>query len=123
MKITINETDERTVYPDIDDNLTQPEGQRFAVVMKKPSAFRLAKATRKQTVVNGDIVVENDWTGMLRAYVKELRKAPELQFGETSRTMTVDDLFEYDELSPIVNALTGAITEMRKTEGDDSPKN
>jgi hypothetical protein len=124
MEISINKPAESVCYPDIDDNLSLPEEKRFGFRLRKPSAIRLAQQVRRTRVVNGETIVEQDWTGSIRAYVVEILNPPTLKLGdEESRDLVLSDVFEYSELNPIIGQLSDAINKLREGEGDDSPKN
>jgi len=123
MKINISKPQTTTVYPDIENNAELPEADQFAVILEKPSALKLAAATRKIFLVDGEVQEQFDWSGSARAYVKELVNPPTLSIDGKERRLRLEDVFNYDDLLPIRDAINAGIEHIRNQEGDTSPKN
>lgn len=125
MELKITKPQERTVYPDVGDNLSQPEEERFAVVLAKPSDQKLGEAMIEM-VMNEENQLEQryNWRGATRAFIKRFVNAPTLNIDGRRRAARVDDLFRFDELSPVLNQIAEAVNEMRADEdGEGSEKN
>lgn len=121
MEIRITKPQERTVYPDVADNLDQPEEDRFAIVLVRPSDQKLGDATIEM-VFNEDNEIEQhyNWRGAARAFIRKLVNPPMLNIDGHKRAARIDDLFRYDELAPALRAVNDAVTEMRADEKSEA---
>jgi hypothetical protein len=121
MELKITKPQERTVYPDIGDNLNQPEEDRFAIVLARPSDQKLSEATIEM-VYNDENELEQryNWRGAARAFIRKLVNAPTLNINGHKRPARVDDLFRYDELVPALRAVNEAVAEMRNDDDEEA---
>lgn len=123
MKINVSKPKALTIYPDIEGNAELPQEQRFAIELVRPSQMALAEATSRMTIVNGQVENEYNLRGTIKAHVRKLVNPPTLVVDGKERAMALNDVFEYDELSEIREAINDGIQQLRAQEGDDSPKN
>lgn len=122
MKLTIKKQAKRTIYPDIEDNLSLPEEERFAIELEKPSNQRLQDVSVEFiTGENGDVEQRVNTSAITRAFIKRLVNPPDLEIDGRIRKMKITDLFRFDEFADIMQQIDDAMGELR-TEGDD-PKN
>jgi hypothetical protein len=122
MEIRIKRNQSRTIYPDIDDNLSLPEGERFGVELEKPSQQRLADASVEIiTDEYGNVRQRVNTNAITRAYIKRLINPPELVINDRRRKMKIEDIFRFDEFADLATQIDRAMGEMRDEE--DGPKN
>jgi len=125
MELKITRPQSKTVYPDIGDNLSQAEDERFGVMLEKPSDQKLGEAMIEM-VMNDENQLEQryNWRGATRAFIKRFVNAPTLDIDGRKRAARIDDLFRYDELAPVLSQIAETVNEMRADEdGEGSEKN
>jgi hypothetical protein len=123
MQIKIKSPTKQTVYPDIDDNLSLPEDERFGVELRKPSKQAMAESSvRTEFDERGDARTVYDANGRARAWIGRLVNAPTLVIDGRSRKMQIGDLFRWDELAPVLRAVNERIDALtaEDTEEDES---
>lgn len=113
MKVRIQTPTKRTIYPDIENNLEQPEGERFGIEIQRPSDQAISEASvRTEFDDYGSTRTVYDQMGMARAWVKRLVNPPDLELDGRQRKMRVGDIFRYTELAPIVREINEAIGDL-----------
>jgi hypothetical protein len=119
MEIKVSAASLVTVVPDVGNNLDLPEGEQFRIVMQRPSRWNIQKGGLRPIIKNGEVEMEIDRENTIRLYVKRFINAPLLKHDDGSqREMTVQDLFEYDELAPVLAEVESTMREMNEAEPD-----
>lgn len=119
MQIKIQKPSSRTIYPDIEDNLSLPESDRFAIELERPSEVRLAEVSLEfVSDGNGNMQQKINTNAITRAFIRKLVNPPELEIDGKNRKMTTGDLFRFDEFSDIMREIDGIIGELRQEAGD-----
>lgn len=122
MNISISANNRIEYVPDVGNNLDLPEDKRFVMVFRKVNKFA-ATSKAMRTRVNGDqpdksvSVVDN--VEFIRTAFVEMRNPPILDYGETKRDMTFDDIFDVDipELGDLAKGVFAFATKLVK-DGD-----
>lgn len=121
MELKITKPQTRTIYPDVGDNLSQPEEERFAVVLERPSDQKLGEAMIEMRMNDENKIEQHyNWRGAARAFIKKFVNAPTLNIDGKKRPARIDDLFRYDELMPVLNAVNDAVMDMRRDDDEES---
>lgn len=119
MEIKVSAARVVTLVPNIGENLELPENEQFRIVMQKPSRWNASKGGLRPIIKNGEVEMEIDRENAIKMYVKKLINPPVLQLdGGTTREMDVRDLFEYDELSSVLDEVSKAMHKMNESEPD-----
>lgn len=119
MQIKIQRPSSRTIYPDIEDNLSLPESERFAIQLERPSEVQLAEVSLEYVSDgNGHVQQKVNTNAITRAFIKKMINPPDLEVDGKTRKMTTADLFRFDEFSEIMREIDGIIGELRREAGD-----
>ena len=121
MKLQVNSTNEFTFCPDVSDNLQKPEGERFAIILKKVNR---TLQSNKWASFDAEGGININMAEKIRAQIVKLVRPPILLIdGKEEREMTVDDLLgdTFPALFPIVEQLVEEINKL-ETDSEDSIK-
>jgi hypothetical protein len=119
--IQIHEPLSTVVVPTLGGNDELPKEEQCRIHLVKPSQYQFQRILLKD--FSAEAMSEAGDTSFLRAYVAKIENPFQLQLPDGELVdMTIDDLFERDELYPVLTQITFAIRDMNQS-GDTDPKN
>lgn len=112
MKLTLSLKNEYPVYPDIQDNLSLPESQRFTVILRKKSKFLHNYLWTKQ-LDNGNVIT--DPMLFVQEHLVRFVNPPEIMDADDRTVITLTPEILLSGVYPDLNHL---ITELMVSAGE-----
>jgi len=121
--IKINTKNEYPFYPKFGANGEKENDKKFTVYLKRLNDTLHANlwADYKYHDEN-DVDVKIDPFRKVKAHLVRLENAPDIEIdGKQSREMKIDDIFKYDDLSPLIEEIYMYLLDMNQGDETASP--
>lgn len=118
MKLKVSSSNEYKFYPSIGGNRSLPEGERFAVILRR---INQTLATGKWTMYNGKGSVSLDIASKIKDHIVRLVNPPTILIdGKEERELTIDDLIadKFPELSDVIDEIVNEINDLSAVKVD-----
>lgn len=121
--IRVKRGDTKRIIVDYGENLEQPEAEQWAIILRKPTKYRMAMTTM---IVSGTTETRFDTEEYAKSFLVRQDNAPHITVdGRKPRRILFEDLFTFEEFEDVVLQIMEAIGEMNRSseEEEESGKN